>query len=468
MRATGIKPRDVIVCCLKNSIDSIIPVLASLYLDAIVLSLNAVLPSSHCAHFISTTKSKLIFVDEDAVSLIETSLAQANTATEVVVVGESSKYKTLSDMVMPREEENEFKPVTVDNCQETAFIYLSSGTTGRPKLICLSHFGLVNASMIFRNVLDAIDSTTPMVSMHFASLYWISTVMIVTASFIKGDTRVVPLKIDGEQILKFIETYKVTYFLTPPSYAHNFITVSNFKNYDVSSLKCMLIAGSRVSPQHLTRVASFFKDTMVTEAYGTTEAGTLTAEISHPRLGSAGKCVEDMEIKVVDVETRKLLGPNENGEVCFRSPYAMKGYYNSDLSIVCDEEGFIPTGDLGYYDDDEYLYLVGRASETFKYRSYFIIPSDIENILEQHPAVKEAIVFGIPHETDGYHAAACIVLEHGANVALEDIEGYLSERVMEYQTLRGGIKFINAIPKSPTGKNLRRSMPEIFEKLPNK
>ncbi|KAJ8938198.1 hypothetical protein NQ314_011580 [Rhamnusium bicolor] len=133
-----------------------------------------------------------------------------------------------------------------------------------------------------------------------------------------------------------------------------------------------------------------------------------------------------------------------------------------DSSNNYDEDGFIKTGDIGYYDEDECFYIIDRIKEMFKYKSWHVIPTSLEVLLQEHPAVKEAVVFGIPHEMDEFHPAACVILKDNMEVSPDVIEKFVSEKVSEWHKLRGGIKIVEFIPKTPSGKILRRKMRDIF------
>lgn len=145
MRNLDLKPEDVVLCCLKNSLNTIIPILSALYLGAKVASLDITQSVRECTHCISIVKPKYMFVEEDSLKLIENSLVESGLTPTIIVVGESVRYKTFSELLEYTSEENEFRPVIIDDCHETAFIYFSSGTTGLPKGVCVTHFGLLNS-----------------------------------------------------------------------------------------------------------------------------------------------------------------------------------------------------------------------------------------------------------------------------------------------------------------------------------
>ncbi|KAK5640634.1 hypothetical protein RI129_011445 [Pyrocoelia pectoralis] len=153
------------------------------------------------------------------------------------------------------------------------------------------------------------------------------------------------------------------------------------------------------------------------------------------------------------METGKVLGPNQQGELRVKATFQCKGYFNQDSSEMFDSEGFLKTGDLGYYNEENCFFITNRIKESFKYQGNHIIPSDIENVLHSHPSIAKAVVLGLPHETDGNHPIAVIVPnEKGATVREEQIVKYVEERVEDKCRLRGGVKIVSEIPFTVTDK----------------
>lgn len=143
----------------------------------------------------------------------------------------------------------------------------------------------------------------------------------------------------------------------------------------------------------------------------------------------------------------------------------MKGYYNADSSHCFDKDGFLKSGDVGYYDEDGCLYVIERIKEMFKYLSWHIVPSSIEAVLLEHPAVKEAVVFGIPADEEGEIPAACVVLhENHSNFDKKELLKFVEERVSDKEKLRGGITVLNVLPKTPSGKLIRNEVRNIVIK----
>nr|CAD7396225.1 unnamed protein product [Timema poppensis] len=170
--------------------------------------------------------------------------------------------------------------------------------------------------------------------------------------------------------------------------------------------------------------------------------------------------------QVVDLETGAPLGPNCCGELCFKGPLLMKGYLG-DLqatSATMDYDGFLRTGDVGYYDQEGYFYIVERVKELIKYKSFQVPPAELEAILLTHPSVQDAAVIGIPDEMSGELPMAFIVKQPGATINSEMVTRFVAEHVSPQKRLHGGVEFIDAIPKTASGKILRRELRERYSR----
>lgn len=168
-------------------------------------------------------------------------------------------------------------------------------------------------------------------------------------------------------------------------------------------------------------------------------------------------------IKIVDVETNKILGPNQKGEICAKAKSLMKGYYNADNTNTFEKDGFLKSGDVGYYDEDGVLYIVERIKEMFKYLSWHIIPSAIELVLMEHPDIKEVVVFGFPrNEEEGEVPAAAVVLKEGRSVTENEIQDFVESRVSDKEKLRGGVYFMKELPRTPSGKLKRKDIRQLI------
>lgn len=165
----------------------------------------------------------------------------------------------------------------------------------------------------------------------------------------------------------------------------------------------------------------------------------------------------------MDLKTGKALGPMEKGEIRIKSDAGFKGYIDArnNAEDHLDSDGFVKSGDIGYYDEDNCLYFCDRLKEMFKYRSWHVVPASIEAMIYEHPAVLETVVIGIPHEIDDHHPLALVVLRQGNNVTEEELLDFVNKRVSDREKLRAGLKIVKVLPKTATGKLARPKIREI-------
>lgn len=169
----------------------------------------------------------------------------------------------------------------------------------------------------------------------------------------------------------------------------------------------------------------------------------------------------------MDLETEEVLPCNKIGELRVKTKFELNGYYNRDSSEAWDDDGWLKTGDVCYYDEDYCFYIVDRIKEMMKFQSWHVAPAVLEAILVGHPAVRAAVVLGVPHEEDGEHPLAVIVKAEGAeDVKAEELVRYVNSRVDERKKLRAGVVFVDEIPCTPSGKVQRRLLKEtVLKKL---
>ncbi|KRT82354.1 AMP-binding protein, partial [Oryctes borbonicus] len=188
-----------------------------------------------------------------------------------------------------------------------------------------------------------------------------------------------------------------------------------------------------------------------------TTLGVLITKSSSPRAGSVGQIVPGMMAKIID-ENGTALGPYQEGELCFKGPLIMKGYVGDEAStkIAIDKDNWLHTGDVAYYDGDGYFFIVDRIKELIKYKAFQVAPAELEGILLTHPGISDAAVVGLPDEEAGELPLAFVVRRPGTSITAKEVQDFVAAKVSPQKKLRGGVQFVDAIPKNPTGKILRR------------
>ncbi|XP_075988471.1 luciferin 4-monooxygenase-like [Anticarsia gemmatalis] len=350
----------------------------------------------------------------------------------------------------------DFHSVEVKGQTDTLFILYSSGTTGLPKGVMLTHLNVITACCLPPSHDPEKSTLTISPWYHVMGLVGILTGLAI------GRTGVYLSKFDMELYFKTIEKYKVAQLTVVPP-----VVVAACKyptKCDLSSVIMLYSGAAPLRKDTIEAVKEKFPNIQgVFQGYGCTELTLAVLRFNYNdkaknKTGSAGAIVADTVIKVVDLETGKPLGPNCRGEICVKSPLQMKGYVDKDPGEDLDEEGFYKTGDVGYYDDDKYFYIVDRLKELIKYKGFQVPPAELEAVLLQHPGIKDAAVIGVEDKVAGEVPLAFVVKLEGQQVTEDDVKAFIAERLSNPKHLRGGVRFIEQIPKSASGKILRKDL----------
>jgi acyl-CoA synthetase (AMP-forming)/AMP-acid ligase II len=236
-----------------------------------------------------------------------------------------------------------------------------------------------------------------------------------------------------------------------------------FSDYDLSSIKEIICGAASVS-ESLEEAVKFRFDNKVKtrQIYGMTESSTLvTYQKDVFKSGSIGSVVRGCLVKVIDTQGNAL-GPNQTGELCTKGLRVMKGYIGNEKATqeTIDEDGWLHTGDVGYYDEDQQFFMIERLKELIKYNAFQVPPAEIEALLLTYPKVKEAGVIGIPDFQTGEKAMAFIVKQPGVDVTDQEIIEFVAKNLSKPKQLHGGVRFIDELPKTNSGKILRRALLE--------
>ena len=347
--------------------------------------------------------------------------------------------------------------MSTDVRDDIACLPYSSGTTGLPKGVMLSHANLVANVLQFNSATPWwTESDTFLAVLPFYHVYGLN--VILNCSLARGATVVTMPRFDLEQFLGIVQTYKITAAYLVPPIVLLLARHAVVDAYDLSALRYLTVGAAPVSADVLRTTATRI-GCMLIQGYGMTElcgvSHVTTDDPDEMVTGTVGWLLPNTACKVVDVTSGSELGPGQSGEICIRGPQIMRGYLNRPEATraMISADGWLRTGDIGYLDAQGRCYVVDRIKELIKYNAYQVAPAELEAVLISHPAVAEAAVIGVPNATTGEIPKAFVVCR--AEVSAEALMAYIAERVAPYKKVRA-VAFVDEIPKSASGKLLRR------------
>ncbi|HXX33082.1 MAG TPA: AMP-binding protein, partial [Thermodesulfobacteriota bacterium] len=348
------------------------------------------------------------------------------------------------------------RSIGIDPREKIAVLPFSSGTTGLPKGVMLTHFNLLSDLYQVVQVHEVSETDVMINQLPFFHIYGMTVLM--GTSVLAGATQVVASQFRPvDQFLSLFETYRPTLFFTVPLIIQEFCHHPKIPTMDWSRLRYVNAGGAILSPE----VQKKFKEITgvpVMVGYGLTESSPTThvTPIRKIKLGSIGLPLSLTEDRIVDPETERELPTREVGELWVRGPQVMKGYYNNpEATAQTLVNGWLRTGDLAWKDEEGYVFIVDRLKEVIKCKGLQVAPAEIEHILFSHPDIKDAAVVGEPHPEYGEAPVAYVVLKDRASLSAEAIIEYAAQGLAKYKRL-ARVAFTEAIPRSPSGKILRR------------
>jgi acyl-CoA synthetase (AMP-forming)/AMP-acid ligase II len=376
---------------------------------------------------------------------------------EVFVFGEAPGATPFAELMS---EPAEPFTVDIDPANDLVALPYSSGTTGLAKGVMLTHRNLVANVVQAECSIHLRDDERVLGVMPFYHIYGMTVIMNLALH--AGATVVTMPKFDLETFLRVLQDHRITRAYVAPPIVVALAKHPMVDKFDLSSVG-LVFSGAAPLDENLARACARRLNCKVNQGYGMTEASPVTHCVSDDldwsKVGSIGPVVAGSECKVIDVATGAELGPGQDGEIWVRGPQIMKGYLNNPTATaqMLDKEGWLHTGDIGHADADGDFYVVDRLKELIKYKGYQVPPAELEAILLTHPAVADAAVIPSPDEDAGEVPKAFVVLKGQATPA--ELMQFVAERVAPHKKVRL-VEAIDEIPKSASGKILRRKLVE--------
>ena len=460
----GVKKGMKAAFLLTNSAECYYTYLALHKLGAVFVPINVRLVAREVAYIVENSEADFVIAGHDFLPLAENLRDRlgANAFVGIEKPGEIlpegvASFTTLMETTEP-------PPDVEIGPDDMADILYTSGTTGLPKGVVLTEASKVACGRLVGTGLGLarLHYGVPSVQtvFPFFTSSGCSSVMMMWLYF--GFKVILEPVFDVVQTLETMQREKSTVYGGAPPMFVFLLNHPRFKEFDTSSLK-VAISGAAAMPEEVIRqVRAVWPNLKVYNTYLLTEGGTggtvLSASDALTKLGSIGQpCAPDQEVRIVGTDDRDV-ATGEIGEIILRGPNIMKEYYkNPDATARTLRNGWLHTGDMGYYDEDGYLYFTDRAKDMIVRGGYNVYSVEVENALYEHPAVKQCAVVAKPHDKLGEDIVAFVVLKTANSATAEELHAFTTDKLADYKRPRD-IRFLDELPLNPTGKMDKRSI----------
>ena len=452
----GFKKGDVFGILSPNCPEYAIAFHAIATLGGIVTPINPLYTKHEIAHQLKDSGARfLVTVPACAEKATE---AHKIGIEEVFVFGSAQGATSFDSLLI---DNGRAEQVEIDPLEDLIALPYSSGTTGLPKGVMLTHHNLVANIRQMEGLCYFYETDTLICVLPLFHIYGL--VVVLNMGLYSGSTIVMMPRFELESFLKAVQDYDVSLAHLVPPVVLALSKHPVVDNYKLANLKT-IFSGAAPLGEELTRACMDRLGINIRQGYGMTETSPVTHSSPAPprvsKFGSVGVPAPNTECKIVDLGTGEPLGPGQRGEVCVRGPQIMKGYLNRPdaTAETIDPEGWLHTGDIGYADEDGHFFIVDRAKELIKYKGFQVAPAELEAVLLTHPYVADAAVIPYPDEEAGEVPKGIVVLREPAET--EAILQFVAERVAPHKRIRY-LEFVDKIPKSPSGKILRRVLVDM-------
>ncbi len=457
LRRLGVQPGDRLALLMPNSLEYLVSYYALIKMGAVAVPLNPLLREPEVHYIMEDCQvSGLIFHQEFA-SIVEALRSKLSSLRHTILVGDKgeAETRTFNDLLQTGDQESS----TVDRDeQDLATLIYTSGMTGDPKGAMLSHRGLMASAQATVEGFQFRPTDCIIGALPFAHIFGKN--LLVQAPLVAGASVVVMARFESALVVKAIERWKATALSGVPLMLIALSNALEAQPRDVSTLRKCMVGGTTVPMEVVRRFQGLFRNCEVVEAYGISENTgivTLNPLGGGHREHSAGLPLGLNEVRVVDDQGQDV-PQGQPGEVTIRGPQLLLGYWGMpEVTAGAMGDGWLSTGDIGYLDEDGYLFLIDRKKDLIITSGYNVYPKEVENVLYNHSGVEEAAVIGQPDAARGELVKAVIVLKEGATVTEDTIREYCAGHLADYKTPRL-IEFVDDLPRTASGKILKRAL----------
>ncbi|XP_027070947.1 4-coumarate--CoA ligase 2-like [Coffea arabica] len=460
----GIQQGEVIMLLLQNSPEFAFALLGASYRGAMSTTANPFYKPAEIEKQAKASKAKLIITQSCYVEKVMDFAKENNVK---IMCTDAPPEGCLHFSELSSADEKDIPAVKISPNDAVALPY-SSGTTGLPKGVMLTHKGLVTS------VAQQVDGENPNLYFHkedvilcvlpLFHIYSLNSVLLCGLRV--GAAILIMQKFEINALMELVQKYKVTIAPFVPPIVLEIAKSPVVDKYDLSSIRMVMSGAAPMGKELEDTVRAKLPKAVLGQGYGMTEAGPLLSmclafakEPFDVKSGACGTVVRNAEMKIVDPETNLSLPRNQAGEICIRGDQIMKGYLNDPEATenTIDKEGWLHTGDIGYIDDDDEIFIVDRLKELIKYKGFQVAPAELEAMLISHPCISDAAVVSMKDEAAGEVPVAFVVRANGSKISEDEIKQFISNQVIFYKRIHR-VFFMDKIPKAPSGKILRKDL----------
>jgi long-chain acyl-CoA synthetase len=458
LRGLGIGVDDVVAVTMSNC-PQVFEAFGGIFaIGGASLPILFVLSADECRFILEDSGAVAVVTDVILLGKILEATEGLEELRHIIVVGGEDTGRTLSYERLLAESSPELEMVDREP-DDVAILMYTSGTTGKPKGVMLTHENLITGaeSAYYANEVDKPQVT--LICLPMAHIYGVGAMNAGNFSELPENRAILMRWYDPEECMRLIQEYKVNFFPAVPTMYSLILNHPNADDYDMSSLEDC-IAGAAPLPLELRRDFMAKFDCGMRQLYGLTESagmGAILRPSQEWRDGAIGKAYPNMELTIFDEDDNEL-PPGEIGEIVIRGPQVMKGYHKRpEETAEALRNGWLHTGDIGYLDKDGYLYITDRVKDIIIKGGENIMPMQIEEVIYGHPAVAEAAVIGVTDQTYGEEIVAYVALKLGMEATPEEILEFCRENLPTFKQPKE-VRILETLPKSSIGKILKREL----------
>jgi long-chain acyl-CoA synthetase len=454
IRKQGLETGDIVALLLGNSDNFVLSYFACQAAGLTVLPINVRLAKREIEYILNHSEAKLLLFGAEISDLVEQMIPEIPHVQHYIHVGGSGQLRGVGmDEAVSMGEQI---PARSQEPEETAVVFYTSGTTGKPKGVMLTHRNCVAVAAMWQEAMalqndEKVQIVAPLFHCAASHVFMLPTIQA-------GGTLVIERGFSPQQAISTLQEENITLFFGVPAMYTLLLNLPGIDQVQAPELRMLTYGAAPMPYELIKKVKQIFPQAKVQNLYGQTEnspaATTLRDHFALDKIGSVGEPLPGCQVKVVDEEGNEQ-PPGKVGEIVVKGPHIMKGYLrNPEATSSAIRDGWLYSGDLGRTDEQGLLYIVDRKKDMIIRAGENVYPVEVEEVLFEIPQVLEAAVVGVPHEVYGELPKAYVVLKEGQSIASDEVLGFCRERLAKYK-VPVEVEFMDALPRNASGKVLK-------------